>query len=75
MEKLHRQTMDRQSTVGATELLARAVEITAPSTLAITAGSPEIWPRSPASRATPSGGGSGAGAWQVRGTRPAGSGS
>jgi hypothetical protein len=44
--------MARQSTAGATELLARAVEITTPSTLAITTGSLEIWPRSPASRAT-----------------------
>jgi hypothetical protein len=38
MEKLRRQTMARRSTAGATELLARAVEITAPSTLAITTG-------------------------------------
>jgi hypothetical protein len=52
MEKLHRQTMARQSTAGATELLARAVEIAAPSTLATITGSLEIRPRSPASRAT-----------------------
>jgi hypothetical protein len=52
MEKLHRQTMARRSTARATELLAKAVEITAPSTLAITTGSLEIRPRSPASRAT-----------------------
>jgi hypothetical protein len=52
MEKLYRQTMARRSTAGATELLARAVEITAPSTLAITTGSLEIRPRSPASHAT-----------------------
>jgi hypothetical protein len=52
MEKLHRQTMARWSTAGATELLARAVEITEPSTPAITIGNLEIRPRSPASRAT-----------------------
>jgi hypothetical protein len=52
MEKLHHQTMARRSTVRATELLARAVEITAPSTPAITTGNLEIRPRSPASRAT-----------------------
>jgi hypothetical protein len=44
--------MARRSTTGATELQARAVEITAPSTLAITTGSLEIRPRSPACRAT-----------------------
>jgi hypothetical protein len=54
-DKLRRQTMARRSTAGATELLARAVEITAPSTLAIIAGSPGTRPRSPASRATPLG--------------------
>jgi hypothetical protein len=52
MEKLRRQTMARRSTAGATELLARAVEITAPSTLSITTDSLEIQPRSPASHAT-----------------------
>jgi hypothetical protein len=52
MEKLHHQIMARQSTARATELLARAVEITAPSTLAITTGSLEIRPWSLASRAT-----------------------
>jgi hypothetical protein len=52
MEKLRRQTMARQSTAEATELLARAVEITAPSTPAITTGSLEIRPQSPASRTT-----------------------
>jgi hypothetical protein len=41
-----------RSTAGATELLAKAVEITAPSTLATTTGSLEIRPRSPASRVT-----------------------
>jgi hypothetical protein len=44
--------MARRSTAGATELLARAVEITAPSSLVIITGSLEIRPRSPASRAT-----------------------
>jgi hypothetical protein len=44
--------MARRSTARAIELLARAVEITAPSTLAITTGSLEIRPRSPASHAT-----------------------
>jgi hypothetical protein len=43
--------MARQSTAGATELLAKAVETIAPSILATTAGSPEIRLRSPASRA------------------------
>jgi hypothetical protein len=43
--------MARRSTTGATELLAKAVETIAPSILATTAGSPEIWLRSPASRA------------------------
>jgi hypothetical protein len=45
MEKLHRQTMAQRSTAGATELLAKAVEITAPSTLATTTGSLEtrLW--------------------------------
>jgi hypothetical protein len=52
MEKLRRQTMARRSTAGATELLARAVVIIALSTLAITTGSLEIRPWSPASRAT-----------------------
>jgi hypothetical protein len=52
MEKPRRQTMARRSTAGATELLAGAVEITAPSTLTITIGNLEIRPRSPASRAT-----------------------
>jgi hypothetical protein len=42
MEKLHRQTMARRSTAEATELLARAVEITEPSTPAITIGNLEI---------------------------------
>jgi hypothetical protein len=44
--------MARRSTAGATELLAKAVEITAPSTLATTTGSLEIRLRSPASRVT-----------------------
>jgi hypothetical protein len=44
--------MARRSTAGATELLAKAVEITAPSTLATTAGSLEIRLWSPASRVT-----------------------
>jgi hypothetical protein len=39
------------STAGATELLARAEETTAPSILATTTGSPEIRLRSPAARA------------------------
>jgi hypothetical protein len=52
MEKPRCQIMARRSTARVTELLARAVEITAPSTLAITTGSLEIRPRSPASRAT-----------------------
>jgi hypothetical protein len=52
MEKPRRQTMARRSTAGATELPAGAVEITAPSTPAITIGKLEIRPRSPASRAT-----------------------
>jgi hypothetical protein len=43
--------MARRSTAGAIELLAKAVEIIAPNTLATTAGSPEIRLRSPASRA------------------------
>jgi hypothetical protein len=43
--------MARWSTAEAIELLAKAVETIAPSTLATTAGSPEIWLRSPASRA------------------------
>jgi hypothetical protein len=47
--------MARRSTVGATELLAKAVETIAPSTLATTASSPEIRLRSPASRAIPLG--------------------
>jgi hypothetical protein len=52
MEKIHRQTMARWSIARATDLRARAVEITAPSTSAITIGNLEIQPRSPASRAT-----------------------
>jgi hypothetical protein len=44
--------MARRSTAGATELLAKAVEITAPSTLATTTDSLEIRLRSPASRVT-----------------------
>jgi hypothetical protein len=44
--------MAQRSTAGATELLAGAVDITAPSTPAITTGSLEIRPRSLASRAT-----------------------
>jgi hypothetical protein len=47
--------MARWSTAGATELPAKAVETIAPSTLATTAGSPEIRLRSPASRAIPLG--------------------
>jgi hypothetical protein len=43
--------MARRSIAGATKLLAKAVETIAPSTLATTAGSPEIRLRSPASRA------------------------
>jgi hypothetical protein len=42
--------MARRSTAGVTELLAKVVETTAPSILATTTGSPEIRPRSPASR-------------------------
>jgi hypothetical protein len=45
--------MARQSTAGATELLAKAVETIAPSTLATIADSPEIWLRSPGSHAIP----------------------
>jgi hypothetical protein len=41
--------MARRSTAGATEHLAKVVETTAPSILATTTGSPEIWPWSPAS--------------------------
>jgi hypothetical protein len=44
--------MARWSTAGATELLAKAVETIAPSTLATTTGSLEIPPRLPASRVT-----------------------
>jgi hypothetical protein len=44
--------MARWSTAGATKLLAKAVEITAPSTLATTTGSLETRLRSPASRVT-----------------------
>jgi hypothetical protein len=44
--------MARRSTAGATELLAKAVEITAPSTLATTTGSPETRLRSPTSHVT-----------------------
>jgi hypothetical protein len=44
--------MARRSTAGATELLAKAVEITAPSPLATTTGSLETQLRSPASRVT-----------------------
>jgi hypothetical protein len=44
--------MARRSTAGATELLAKAVEITTPSTLATTTGSLEIRLRSPASHIT-----------------------
>jgi hypothetical protein len=47
--------MARWSTTGATELLAKAVETIAPSILATTTGSPEIWLRSPASRVIPLG--------------------
>jgi hypothetical protein len=47
--------MARRSTTGATELPAKAVEITAPSIQAIITGSPEIQLRSPASRVTPLG--------------------
>jgi hypothetical protein len=43
--------MAQQGTAKAIELLAGAVEITAPSILATTAGSLETRPRSPASRA------------------------
>jgi hypothetical protein len=43
--------MARWSTAEAIKLLAKAVETIAPSTLATTAGSPEIRLRSPASRA------------------------
>jgi hypothetical protein len=43
--------MARRSTAKAIELLAKAVETIAPSTLATTAGSLEIRLRSPASRA------------------------
>jgi hypothetical protein len=43
--------MARRNTAEAIELLARAVETIAPSTLATTAGILEIWLRSPASRA------------------------
>jgi hypothetical protein len=43
--------MAQRSTAEAIELLAKAVETIAPSTLATTAGSPEIRLRSPASRA------------------------
>jgi hypothetical protein len=42
--------MARRSIAGATELLAKAVETIAPSTLATTTGSPEIQLWSPASR-------------------------
>jgi hypothetical protein len=44
--------MAQRSTAIAIELLAKAVEITTPSTLATTTGSLETWPRSPASRVT-----------------------
>jgi hypothetical protein len=44
--------MAQRSTAGATELLAKAVEITAPSTLATTTGNLEIRLWSPASRVT-----------------------
>jgi hypothetical protein len=44
--------MARWSTAGATELLAKPVEITAPSPLATTTGSLETRLRSPASRVT-----------------------
>jgi hypothetical protein len=44
--------MARWSIAGATELLAKAVEITAPSTLATTTGSLETRLRSPASCVT-----------------------
>jgi hypothetical protein len=47
--------MVRRSIAGATELLAEAVETIAPSILAITTGSPEIWLRSPASHIIPLG--------------------
>jgi hypothetical protein len=43
--------MDRRSTAGAIELLAKVVETIAPITLATIVGSLEIWLRSPASRA------------------------
>jgi hypothetical protein len=49
--KLHRPTKAERSTAGATELLARVVETTAPSTPATIAGSLEIWLRSPVSHA------------------------
>jgi hypothetical protein len=52
MEKPRRQTTARRSIAEAIELQAKAVETTAPSTLATTAGSLEIPPQSPASRAT-----------------------
>jgi hypothetical protein len=52
MDKLRRPTMARWGTAGATELLAKAVEITAPSTLATATGSLEIRLRSPASHVT-----------------------
>jgi hypothetical protein len=41
--------MARRSTAGATELPAKAVETIAPSSLATTAGNPEIQLRSPVS--------------------------
>jgi hypothetical protein len=44
--------MARGSTAGATKLLAKAVEITAPSTLATTTGSLENQLQSPTSRVT-----------------------
>jgi hypothetical protein len=44
--------MARRSTAGATELLTKVVEITAPSTLATTTGSLENRLQSPASRVT-----------------------
>jgi hypothetical protein len=47
---LHR-IMAQRSTAVAIELLVGAEEITAPSILATTAGSPETWPRLPASHA------------------------
>jgi hypothetical protein len=49
--RLHHPITAWRSIAGATELLAKAVETIAPSILATTAGSPEIWLRSPASRA------------------------